>query len=121
MQLYDYKEMEQYLRLGSQDKMLFDFFFPTLIRQGYIIDTNEEMLNSFKGTFSFKSERALRDHINILIENGLIERDIVHKIQQGNHINVRYLYLNKYNFPDLTCYARPSNHFKAKTLEDMRK
>ena len=56
--LYDYKEKKIYTSLNEQDKLLFDFLYPILIRQGYISDTNQELLHSFNGSFTFKSERA---------------------------------------------------------------
>lgn len=53
MQLFNYKDFDCYLALDSQDKLLFDFLYPILIRQGYISDSNQQLLDSFNGCFTF--------------------------------------------------------------------
>ena len=112
MPLFDYKDKDNYLKLEKQDRLLFDFLYPILIRQGYISDSNEELLKSFGNFFTFKKERALRDHINNLINAGLIEREIDNSRVYNNHpISIRYLYLNKFNFPEETAIKRPSNKY----------
>lgn len=116
MPLYDYKDKKIYTSLNKQDQQLFDFLFPILIKQGYISDSNEQLLNSFKGSFTFKSERALRDHLRVLIESGLIEREMISKYKNNHPYQIRYLYLNKYNFPEFAALKRPSNNYRS--LED---
>lgn len=113
MELFDYKEFECYMSLDSQDKLLFDFLYPILIRQGYISDSNQQLLNSFNGCFSFKSERSLRDHIGVLIKAGLIERELDIQYRNNHPVSIRYLYLNKYRFPRVAALKRPSNKYKA--------
>ena len=107
MQLFNYKDFDCYLALDSQDKLLFDFLYPILIRQGYISDSNQQLLDSFK------SERALRDHLGILIKAGLIERELDKQFKNNHPILIRYLYLNKYRFPEVAALKRPSNKFRA--------
>lgn len=113
MQLFNYKDFDCYLALDSQDKLLFDFLYPILIRQGYISDSNQQLLDSFNGCFTFKSERALRDHLGILIKAGLIERKLDKQFKNNHPILIRYLYLNKYRFPEVAALKRPSNKFRA--------
>lgn len=99
MSLYDYKKLRNYVNLKEQDKELFDFFYPILLCHGSISATNEELLNSFGGSFPFKSERALRNHLNVLIKAGLIERQIEIVQRHGHPLKIRHLYLNRLNFP----------------------
>lgn len=105
MSLFDYRKLRQYIDLPEQDKQLFDFFYPILKHQGCITASNEELLNSFGNSFSFKSDRALREHLNVLIKAGLIERDIEVTQRHGHPLKIRHLYLNRLNFPD--CFKGP--------------
>lgn len=105
----EYKNLKQYIQLNDVNKTIFDFLYPILLRQGYITDTNEQLLYVLKNYVPFKNERSLREHLVVLIEAGLIERVVETSIQYGKRTNIRYLYLNKYTFADETNFIRPTD------------